>query len=100
MLDLSKLLNRIFYGSPLRSQEEINATWKPDKKRSQTWPGCLAVSMAEKGGNGRRVYRKRVIGTVDQYSDAVEARRIATGILAMPGSGGLDARTAHNRSSK
>jgi hypothetical protein len=25
------------------SQEEDNATWKPDKKRSQTWPGCLAV---------------------------------------------------------
>jgi len=42
---------------------------------------------SETGGNARRAYRKRVIGSLDQYSDAVEARRIATGILAMPGPG-------------
>jgi len=53
-------------------------------KRSKAWSGRLAVSMVRNSGNGQRVYRKRVIGTVEQYSDAVEARRFAAGILAMP----------------
>lgn len=50
-------------------------------------PDVWQFRWSETGGDGRRVYRKRVIGTMDQYSDAVEARRIATGILAMPGHG-------------
>ena len=49
---------------------------------------------SETSGNGRRIYRKRVIGTVDQHSDAVEARRIATGILAMPGPGDIPIKPA------
>jgi len=50
-------------------------------------PDVWLFRWSETSANGRRVYRKRVIGTVDQYSDAVEARRIATGILAMPSPG-------------
>jgi integrase len=34
---------------------------------------------SEKGGDGKRIYRKRVIGTIDQYSDAAEARHSAAG---------------------
>jgi integrase len=41
---------------------------------------------SEKGGDGRRVYRKRVIGTIEQYSDAAEVRQLAARIIAMPGS--------------
>jgi integrase len=48
-------------------------------------PDVWQFRWSETGGNGQRVYRKRVIGTVEQYSDAVEARRFAVGILAMPG---------------
>src|ERR1035441_3966263 len=47
-------------------------------------PDVWQFRWSETGGNGQRVYRKRVIGTVEQYSDAVEARRFAAGILAMP----------------
>jgi hypothetical protein len=47
-------------------------------------PDVWQFRWSETGGNGQRIYRKRVIGTVEQYSDAVEARRFAAGILAMP----------------
>jgi hypothetical protein len=47
-------------------------------------PDVWQFRWSETGGNGKRVYRKRVIGTVEQYSDAVEARRFAAGTIAMP----------------
>jgi len=47
-------------------------------------PDVWQFRWSETGGSGQRVYRKRVIGTVEQYSDAVEARRFAAGILAKP----------------
>jgi len=47
-------------------------------------PDVWQFRWSETGGNGQRVYRKRVIATVEQYTDAVEARRFAAGILAMP----------------
>ena len=34
------------------------------------------------GPQGKRIYRKRVIGTVCQYSDADSARKAVTGLLA------------------
>lgn len=37
---------------------------------------------SEKDRSGRRVYRKRVIGTVQQYPDAQAARRVTTALLA------------------
>jgi integrase len=37
---------------------------------------------SEKGPNGRRVYRKRVIGTVEEYPDADSARNAICGLIS------------------
>ena len=37
---------------------------------------------SEKNLNGQRVYRKRVIGTVEQYADAAAVRRAASGLMS------------------
>ena len=37
-------------------------------------PDVWLFRWSEKNRNGRRVYRKRVIGTVEQYSDGEAAR--------------------------
>jgi hypothetical protein len=47
-------------------------------------PDVWQFRWSEKGGDGRRVYRKRVIGTIEQYSDATEARQLAARIIAKP----------------
>ncbi len=47
-------------------------------------PDVWQFRWSERAGNGRRVYRKRVIGTVEQYSDAIEARRSAAAIIGAP----------------
>lgn len=47
-------------------------------------PDVWQFRWSEKGGNGKRVYRKRVIGTVDQCSDAIEVWRIAAAMIAAP----------------
>jgi integrase len=48
-------------------------------------PDVWQFRWSEKGGDGRRVYRKRVIGTIEQYFDAAEARRLAARIIATHG---------------
>ena len=45
-------------------------------------PDVWQFRWAERGPQGRRIYRKRVIGTVCQYSDADSARKAVTGLLA------------------
>ena len=52
---------------------------KSDRKRG---PDVWQFRWAERGPQGRRIYRKRVIGTVFQYSDADAARKAVTGLLA------------------
>ena len=47
-------------------------------------PDVWQFRWSEKGGDGRRVYRKRVIGTIEQYFDTAEARRLAACIIAKP----------------
>jgi hypothetical protein len=42
---------------------------------------------SEKGPDGKRVYLRRVIGTVDQYSDAEEALHMVAGLVAEVNSG-------------
>ena len=37
-------------------------------------PNVWSFRWSEKNRNGRRVYRKRVIGTIEQYPDANAAR--------------------------
>ncbi len=45
-------------------------------------PNVWSFRWSEKNRNGRRVYRKRVIGTVEQYPDANAARASAGALLA------------------
>ena len=45
-------------------------------------PDVWQFRLSERGPQGRRIYRKRVIGTVCQYSDADSARKAVTGFLA------------------
>jgi integrase len=44
-------------------------------------PDVWQFRWAERGPYGKRIYRKRVIGTVCQYTDADSARRAVTGLL-------------------
>ena len=52
---------------------------KSNRKRG---PDVWQFRWAERGPQGKRIYRKRVIGTVCQYSDAESARKAVTGLLA------------------
>ncbi len=45
-------------------------------------PDVWQLRWSEKDQNGHRVYRKRVIGTVDQFIDAAAARHAAFGLIA------------------
>jgi integrase len=47
-------------------------------------PDVWQFRWSEKGGDGRRVYRKRVIGTIEQYSDAAAAQQLAARIIVRP----------------
>ena len=44
-------------------------------------PDVWQFRWADKGAHGKRVYRKRVIGTVCQYPDTDSARRALAGLL-------------------
>ncbi len=52
---------------------------KSNRKRG---PDVWQFRWAERGPQGKRIYRRRVIGTVCQYSDADSARKAVTGLLA------------------
>jgi integrase len=52
-------------------------------------PDVWQFRWQEKGPHGKRVYRKRVIGTVEQYSDADAARRAVTGLVSEINTGDL-----------
>ncbi len=54
-------------------------------------PNVWAFRWSEKNRNGRRVYRKRVIGTIEQYPDANAARAAAGALLAQ-----INAYSNHN----
>src|SRR5262249_3073397 len=44
-------------------------------------PDVWQFRWADRASNGKRIYRKRVIGTVCQYVDADSARKSVTGLL-------------------
>src|SRR6266478_3092897 len=44
-------------------------------------PDVWQFRWADRGPYGKRIYRKRVIGTACQYADADSARRVVTGLL-------------------
>jgi integrase len=54
------------------------------KAERKNGPDVWQIRWSEKGGDGRRVYRKRVIGTIEQYSDAAAAQQRAARIIARP----------------
>ena len=54
-------------------------------------PNVWSFRWSEKNLNGRRVYRKRVIGTTEQYPDANAARAAAGALLAQ-----INAYSNHN----
>ena len=58
------------------------ATWKFYKNKSQTWSGCLAVSVVGKRSRRETSYRKRVIGTLEQYSCEDAARQAVVGLVS------------------
>src|SRR3979490_2539481 len=59
---------------------------KSNRKRG---PEVWQFRWAERGPQGKRIYRKRVIGTVFQYSDADSARKAVSGLLVEVNSNGL-----------
>jgi integrase len=52
------------------------------QERRKNGPCVWQFRWSEKGSNGRRLYRKRVIGTVDQYADEAAVRHAASGLLS------------------
>lgn len=58
-------------------------------------PNVWLFRWSEKNRNGRRVYRKRVIGTVEQYPDGGSARAAAAALLAQ-----LNVNPSHGRACK
>jgi integrase len=53
------------------------------KERKQD-PTVWQFRWSDKGPDGRRIYRKRVIGTVEEYLTAEAARHAVKGLLAKP----------------
>jgi hypothetical protein len=51
------------------------------KAKRKNGPVVWQFRWSEKGGDGGRVYRKRVIGTIEQYSDAAVAQQLAESII-------------------
>jgi hypothetical protein len=54
---------------------------RSERKRG---PDVWQFRWSEKGDNGQRVYRKRIVGTVDQYPDSAKAHQLVAGIVANP----------------
>jgi len=52
------------------------AKWKRHTTASQEALRCLAFSLVERTSDGRKIYRRREIGTVDQIPDLETARRV------------------------
>jgi integrase len=52
------------------------------KKSRQRGPDVWLFRWSEKGSQGKRVYRKRVIGTLEEYSDVDAARCAVTGLIS------------------
>ena len=75
-----------------RQQCNKEASSKPGRKQG---PNVWLFRWSEKNRNGRRVYRKRVIGTVEQYPDGEAARVAAAALLTQ-----LNADSSHDRGCK
>ena len=56
-------------------------------------PDVWQFRWSEKDRSGRRIYRKRVIGTVQQYPDAQAAREVATSVVGQINAGSSGCKT-------
>jgi integrase len=45
-------------------------------------PDVWEFRWSEKNGNGKRIYRKRVIGTIVEYPEAESARNAVSGLIS------------------
>jgi integrase len=54
------------------------------QKERKQGPAVWQFRWSDKGPDGRRIYRKRVIGTVEEYVSAEVARHAVKGLLAKP----------------
>jgi hypothetical protein len=62
--------------------EVSHATGERYSIESKEGPNVWQFRWSEKDLNGRRIYRKRVIGTVEQYTDEAAVRRATAGLLS------------------
>jgi len=52
------------------------------RKNRKQGPDVWQFRWSEKGPEGRRIYRKRVIGTLEQYPSEDAARRAVVGLVS------------------
>jgi integrase len=64
---------------------------RSERKRG---PAVWQFRWSDKGPDGQRIYRKRVIGTVDEYAGAEVVRHLVKGLIAKPRSGDLRTKPA------
>ena len=50
-------------------------------------PAVWQFRWSETGSQGQRVYRKRVVGTIEDYPDSEEVREAFRSLIAKPSSG-------------
>jgi hypothetical protein len=58
-----------------------NATWQSHYQVSSRRSRRLAVPLVRKAPNGKRIYRKRVIGTIEEYSNEDAARSAVASLI-------------------
>ena len=51
------------------------------RKNRKRGPDVWLLCWSDKSASSKRIYRKRVIGTVDEYPDAESARRSVSGLI-------------------
>jgi integrase len=59
------------------------------RSERKTWPAVWQFRWSETGPQGQRVYRKRVVGTVEEYASAEAIRDSVKGLIAKPRSSDL-----------
>jgi integrase len=62
---------------------------KAERKRG---PAVWQFRWSETGPRGERVYRKRVVGTIEDYADSEAVREAFRNLIAKPSSGGMHVR--------
>src|ERR1035438_6554771 len=72
---------RVFSCTANAVQEESMQRGSLSKVERKLGPAVWQFRWSDKGPQGQRIYRKRVIGTVEEYEDAESARRFVRGLF-------------------